>query len=147
MLGASKLFTKILQKLPYYNSLAKEYEAKKYTRRKLARNLKDDHHSVIVAKEGPRSIVGFCFNHFDDFTIWIDWFGVDRSARGRGVGVAILGETFKTAKERGAHKVWCDCRSSNQPSKNLLRKVGFRNLVEIKNHWYGQDFILWEKFI
>jgi ribosomal protein S18 acetylase RimI-like enzyme len=144
---AARLFTKVLRELPYYNSLAKEWETKKYTRGKLAEKLKLDSYSVILAQENPQSIIGFCFNHFDDFTVWIDWFGVDPSARKHGVGAGLLEETINTAKNRRAHKVWCDSRSNNQPSKNLLRKIGFRDLVEIKNHWYGQDFILWEKFV
>jgi hypothetical protein len=79
---------KVLRELPYYNSVAKEYEAKKCTRGKLAEKLKEDPYSVMVAEESPRGIVGLCFNHFDDFTIWIDWFGVDRSTRMRGVGAS-----------------------------------------------------------
>jgi hypothetical protein len=28
-----------------------------------------------------------------------------------------------------------------------LKKLGFREIIELKNHWYGQDFILWERFV
>jgi RimJ/RimL family protein N-acetyltransferase len=141
-----KLFSEILRDIPYYNPLAKESEAKKYTVPKLARKLSHDPYSVLVATNSYGRIVGFSFNHFDDFTIWIDWFGVEQSSRNKGVGLAILKATLENAIKREAHKVWCDCRSSNEPSKNLLRKAGFREIAEIKNHWYKQDFILWEKF-
>jgi ribosomal protein S18 acetylase RimI-like enzyme len=142
----SRVFATILKDNPYYNALAKKSERAKYTRKGLIKKLADDPWSILVARNGVGKIVGFCFNHFDDFTIWIDWFGVTSDSRKQGVGTSILTKTFETARKRGAHKVWCDTRANNEPSKNLLTKLGFRRLVEIKNHWYGQDFILWEKF-
>jgi ribosomal protein S18 acetylase RimI-like enzyme len=143
----SKLFSKILEDLPYYNSLAKENELRKYTPPKLAEKQKQDKYSVLVALDESNEIVGFCFNHFDDFTIWLDWFGVKPPNRKKGTGGAIIQALFKTATERGAHKVWCDTRTSNEASKNLLRKLGFKEIAEVKNHWYKQDFILWERFM
>lgn len=143
----ARLFSKILSGLPYSNSLAKKHEIQKYTAARLTEKLPQDPYSVLVATEKTGKIVGFCFNRFDDFTIWIDWFGVEPSERNKGVGMAILQATFETAGKRGAHKVWCDSGTSNEPSKNLLRKAGFREIVEIKKHWYEQDFILWERFV
>jgi len=141
------LFSETLQALPYYNSLAKKCESKKYTPRKLAEKQSQDPYSVLVAVSESNEVVGFCFNHFDDYTIWLDWFGVKKSKRRHGIAAAILNGLFEASAKRGAHKVWCDTRSSNEPSKNLLRKMGFKEIVEIKNHWYNQDFILWERFL
>lgn len=145
--AVSKLFRKILRELPYYNSLAKWHESRKYSPRLLAEKSMKDPFSVLVAKNEDGEIVGFCFNHVDDFTVWIDWFGVRSDLRRKGIGEAILNKTFETARKRGAHKVWCDTRSNNEPSKNLLRKMGFTELVTIKDHWYRQDFTLWERFV
>jgi ribosomal protein S18 acetylase RimI-like enzyme len=143
----ARLFARTLREIPYYNALAKDGEARKYTATALARKLSEDPYSVLVAKDIAGSIVAFSFNHLDDYTIWVDWLGVDPSARHSGVATAILRMTTQTAPERRAHKVWCDTRATNEPSKNLLQKMGFTRLVEIKNHWYGQDFILWEKLV
>lgn len=143
----AKLFSEVLKRLPYYNALAKRYELRKYAPNELVQKQTKDRYSVLAALDESDRIVGFCFNHFDDFTIWIDWFGVDSSARQKGIGMTILKSTFDSARKRGAHKVWCDSRASNEPSKNLLRKAGFRDIAEIKDHWYGQDFILWERFV
>jgi ribosomal protein S18 acetylase RimI-like enzyme len=145
--AAARLFAGILREIPYYNALAKDGEAKKYTTTTLSRKISEDPHSVLVAKDPDGKVVGFGFSHLDDYTVWIDWLGVDSTSRNSGVGAAILGETLRTAPERRAHKVWCDTRTTNEPSKNLLHKMGFARLVEIKNHWYGQDFILWEKLV
>jgi ribosomal protein S18 acetylase RimI-like enzyme len=75
------------------------------------------------------------------------WFGVDPKARGNGIGKLLSEDTFETSKKRGAHKIWCDSRSTDESSKNLLRKVGFRENVEIKDHWYRQDFIFWQRYL
>jgi RimJ/RimL family protein N-acetyltransferase len=141
------LFSRILSSLPYYNSLAKENELMKYTSEKLAEKQKEDKYSILVALGKSESIVGFCFSHFDDFTIWLDWFGVEPSKRNKGAGAVIIRTLLETAPERHAHKIWCDTRSSNEPSKALLRKMGFKEIAEVKNHWYRQDFILWERFL
>jgi ribosomal protein S18 acetylase RimI-like enzyme len=50
-------------------------------------------------------------------------------------------------RRRGAHKVWCDSRANNAPAKSLFRKIGFRKIALIEKHWYGLDFILWERFV
>lgn len=141
------LFSQILHELPYYSPLAKGCESKKYTLAKLAEKRSQDPYSILVAVDESDKVLGFCFNHFDDFTIWVDWFGVERHTRRRGIGKTLLNCLFELSEKRGAHKVWCDTRSSNEPSKNLLREMEFNEIVEIKNHWYKQDFILWERFL
>jgi ribosomal protein S18 acetylase RimI-like enzyme len=141
------VFSQVLRDIPYYSSLAKEGETKKYTFESLTEKLELEPLSVVIAKGLKGEVIGFCFSHFDDYTVWIDWLGVVADSRKTGVGTALLETVIRTAPGRRAHKVWCDTRADNEPSKNLLRKMGFDNLVEIKNHWYGQDFMLWEKFV
>lgn len=147
LVETSELFSEVLQDLQYYNSLAKENELKKYTPPKLSRKQEEDPYSVLVAIDKSGKIIGFCFSHFDDFTIWLDWFGTEQSVRDKGVGTAIVKHLLETAPKRNAHKVWCDTRTSNEKSKRLLRKLGFSEIAEVKNHWYKQDFILWERFV
>lgn len=144
---SSRLFRRILRDMPYYNSSARWHEARKYSEKQLEKKTSEDPLSVLVAKDASGLVVGFCFNHFDDFTVWIDWFGVNPSYRTKGVGRAILSRTFETARKRGAHKVWCDSRANNEPSKSLLRNMGFREIALIEKHWYKLDFILWERFV
>jgi ribosomal-protein-alanine N-acetyltransferase len=144
---SSRLFRRILKDMPYYNSSARWHEARKYSEKQLERKASEDRYSVLVARDASGHVVGFCFNHFDDFTVWIDWLGVDPSHRMKGVGTAILSKAFETARVRGAHKVWCDSRTNNEPAKSLFRKMGFREIATIERHWYELDFILWERFV
>lgn len=100
-----------------------------------------------MVAEDSSGIIGFVFNRFDDYLIWIEWFGVDQDARREGVGSALIQALVRIAPKRKAHKIWCDTRSTNEPAKATFLKNGFRDLVELKNHWYGEDYILWERLL
>ncbi|MEM2741498.1 MAG: hypothetical protein QXD95_05055, partial [Nitrososphaeria archaeon] len=69
-----RLFSEVLNALPYYNSLAKKHELQKYVPLRLQEKISQDPYSVLIAVDNSGDIIGFCFNHFDDFTVWIDWF-------------------------------------------------------------------------
>jgi ribosomal protein S18 acetylase RimI-like enzyme len=140
----ASLFQEVLAGIPYYNRLAKQNESKKWSLRTLRTKLRDDAYSILVAHD-EHGILGFAFTRFDDYLIWIEWFGVDPKSRRDGVGSALIQELVRTASMRNAHKVWCDTRSNNVPAKSTFRKNGFRELVELKDHWYGEDYILWER--
>jgi len=140
------LFLEVLRLIPYYNELTKRDEPRKYTLEKLRTRLRDDSYSISVA-EDDTGLLGFAFTRFDDYVIWIEWFGVSPRSRRRGVGSAILQELVRTAPMRKAHKVWCDSRTTNEPVKATFHKNGFREVATLRNHWYGQDFILWERLV
>lgn len=138
------LFREVLANIPYYNSMARKGERSKYTVRDLRTKLRNDKYSVVVARD-KSGLLGFAFSHFDDYLIWIDWLAVNPTSRRLGVGSLIIRKVIKTSSERRAHKIWCDTRSTNEPAKLTLRKNGFREIAVVRNHWYGQDFILWER--
>ena len=140
------LFKKVISPLPYYNEIAKKYELGKYNFDELNKKIDSDPESVIIAEE-DNNIVGFCFSRLDDMTIWLEWFGVNEKARGNGIAKKIVLYLETTAKKRDAHKIWCDCRTENMKSINLLSTCGYTPICTLKNHWYKQDFILWQKEI
>ena len=143
----SRLFELVVTSLDYYNLLAKEAEIKKNNASRLSERLAADPFSILVAVDDDENIIGFSFSHFNDYTVYLDWFGVEPTLRRNGVGKSLLENTFEASRKRGAHKIWCDSRSTNEPSKNLLRKVGFREIVEVKDHWYRQDFVFWQRYL
>lgn len=143
----SKLFEHVVTSLDYYNLLAKEAEIEKNTAIRLSERLAADPFSVLVAVDDNGKIIGFSFSHFNDYTVYIDWFGVEPTLRRNGVGKSLLENTFEASKKRRAHKIWCDSRSTNEPSKKLLIKTGFREIAEVKDHWYRQDFVFWQRYL
>ena len=144
--GLSNLFLEIINALPYYNGLAKQTEAKKYTPAELLKKLEEDAKSIIAVKE-KEQIVAFCFSRFDDYTIWLEWFGVAPSSRGQKLSNILLQKLEASAQERNCHKIWCDSRTENQQSVNVLTRNGYEKVTLLRNHWYGQDFFLWQKFL
>lgn len=141
-----KVIESVVQAIPYYNDLAKQSEIAKFQTTDLLSKIETDKHSVLVATNKDE-IVGFCMSRFDDYLIWLEWFGVLETHRGKGIANLLLLELDKTITVRQCHKLWCDCRTTNKASIHILTNHGFRQIVTIPNHWYKQDFILWEKEI
>lgn len=140
------LFTDVVRALPYYNETAKKSELEKYSSALLCDSISKDPDSVLVAK-AEKEIVGFCISREDDGLIWLAWFGVHASFRCRGIGSALLQKLEDTVRNGRSHKIWCDCRTENEASKLVLTNHGYTQLCTVLNHWYGQDFILWEKLV
>lgn len=140
----STLFQSVINLIPYYNQRAKQAESAKYTADALRSKASADPGSVLVA-QCDSQIVGFAFNNLDDDTLWLAWFGVAPDFRNRGVGAGLLQALDRRALSLGVHKVWCDSRTENVESKFALMKHGFLPLCTIPDHWFRQDFILWEK--
>lgn len=141
---AASFFREIVAVLPYYNAMAKEVEMAKYSANGLLKSIEDDPSSVLIARlEG--NVIGICISRLDDTLIWLSWFAVDPRFRRLGVGASLIRALEQCTRVKGLHKIWCDCRTNNGPSKNLLINGGFEPLCTIRDHWYRQDFILWEK--
>ena len=134
----------MLSSIPYYNETAKKDERSKHTVGYLRDKLRADRYAVLVAHDGS-GILGFTISRWDDYLVWLEWLVVDSGSRRRGVASALLQKLIETAPARRAHKVWCDTRTTNEPAKATFRRNGFRPIAELKNHWYGEDYILWEK--
>jgi ribosomal protein S18 acetylase RimI-like enzyme len=88
--------------------------------------------------------VGFSITRHDADLWWICWFGVVPSARGDGVGRKLIENVIKVARARGVPKVWCDTRSENEKSIRILWEIGFERICDIRGHWFGQDYVLWQ---
>ncbi|MEW5926273.1 MAG: GNAT family N-acetyltransferase [Gemmatimonadota bacterium] len=138
------LMREVIAATPYYTDEARRSEIAKYPAEALREAAADDPGAVLVAKaEGE--VVGFCVSRPDDGLVWLSWFGVDPAWRGRGVADALLARLVDATRARGVHKLWCDSRTDNFPSRRALARAGFREICTVENHWYGLDFVLLEK--
>jgi len=142
----AKAIETLIAAIPYYNDLAKSNETARYNAAALLAKMKEDPYAIIVAEESD-CMAGFCLSRFDDYTIWLEWFGVTENFRGMGLTRQLLQKLEDTVITRDCHKIWCDCRTSNTAAIHLLTGAGYTQMVTVKNHWYKQDFILWEKAI
>jgi ribosomal protein S18 acetylase RimI-like enzyme len=141
---AAFLFSEIVASLPYYNEAAKASETAKYSAEDLRRYSAEDPDSVLLARH-LGEIVGICISRLDDSIVWLSWFVVDHRYRRMSIGKSLINCLEQSVRSRRIHKIWCDCRTENTASKALLLRNGFDPLCTVRNHWYGQDFILWEK--
>jgi ribosomal protein S18 acetylase RimI-like enzyme len=139
------LMRETIQPLSCYNGRAIRAELTKYTAEKLRALAAREPHAVLVARDGG-GLTGFCVSRYDDGTIWLSWFGTALRARGRGIGASLLAALAATLPSRHAHKIWCDSRTDNTESKSVLTRAGYRQIATLTNHWYGQDYYLWEYY-
>jgi ribosomal protein S18 acetylase RimI-like enzyme len=141
--AVAALMRSVIEPLAYYNAPAIVSELAKYSADALRALHAGDPQAVLVARDGD-ALAGFCVSRFDDGTIWLSWFGVASRARGRGVGGALIAALQATVPSRGAHKIWCDSRTDNVESRAVLERAGFRQVATLADHWYHQDYYLWE---
>jgi ribosomal protein S18 acetylase RimI-like enzyme len=132
-----------IQPLSYYNERARRAELAKYAASGLRVLVAEDPQAVLVARDST-GLIGFCVSRYDDGTVWLAWFGTVSRARGRGVGASLLAALATTLPSRHAHKIWCDSRVDNTQSQSVLERAGFRRIATLSNHWYEQDYYLWE---
>ena len=141
--AVAALMRDTIEPLACYNERARRAELARYAADGLRALVAGDPQAVLVARDRS-GLIGFCVSRFDDGTIWLSWFGTAARARGRGVGASLLAALALTLPSRHAHKVWCDSRTDNRESLSVLERAGFRRIATLTNHWYGQDYHLWE---
>ena len=142
----SNLAQEVIINTPYYNKLAKENEIKKYNQENSKIRLNDPMFLDIAAK-GKNKIEGFCSGYYYAGTFWIDWIGVSKKSRKKGLATQILNFLESYLLNYGVHKIWFDTRTDNKESNSLFKKLRYKKIVLLKNHWYNQDFYLWYKLI
>ena len=144
--AVSRLIRRVILGCYASHPKAKLGESAKYTPSRLRARIKRDRDAVFVAIS-DRRIVGFCVNCKDDGVLQLEWYGVDPAHRQHGMGQRLLQHLINSGRRRGCHKVWCDTNSDNRASARVLTHAGFEPVCTLENHWYGQDFILWQKVI
>lgn len=142
----SNLISEVISPLVYYNELARKTEIEKYSPFRLKESIAEDEDSILLAFCDNR-IIGFCITYFDDGLIWLSWIGVHPDFRRYKTAEKLLVKMEESVQARGAHKIWCDCRTVNTASISLLGGLGYKQICTVNNHWYGLDFILWEKLV
>ncbi|MEK7650435.1 MAG: N-acetyltransferase [Patescibacteria group bacterium] len=143
----SVLIASIISHVPYYNDRAKAENIRQYRGEALHRRIKSPHHLLLIAQEEGGKIVGFCSGVDQSGTFYAEWIGVDPATRRQGVAQVLVDYLFTLLRESGNHKIWLDTRADNLESISFLQKMNFAKVGELKNHWFNQDYYIWEKFL
>lgn len=142
----SLAFRAVVEPLTLYNEWARTEELARYAPDKIEDLLATDAQSLLLAYRGP-DLAGFLITRPDDGPLWLSWFGVLPSFRGQNIGNSLIKKLIVDAAARGHWKIWCDTREGNVFSIPLLEQNGFVFRCRLERHWYGQTFLLWERFV
>jgi len=97
----------------------------------------EENDTILLVAEDDEGIVGYVYarmeprsyNDLLDACTKLHDIYVDERVRRRGVGEALLRETFRRAKEKGAPRVVLLTASQNEGAHRLFRRVGFRTTM------------------
>jgi len=96
-------------------------------------------HPIVVVEDQNGSLIGFastsvyrprpCYSGVAEFSVY-----VARSARGQGAGRAAMLALIDAARDKGFWKLVSRVFAENEPSRALLRGVGFREVGTYRKH-------------
>lgn len=105
----------------------------------IATRLHDARHPLLVATDAAGVVIGWaglssyrardCYAGISEFSIYLD-----RAARGRGVGRALLAALIDAAQTRGCWKLVSRIFPSNIASRRLCAACGFREVGIYEKH-------------
>jgi ribosomal protein S18 acetylase RimI-like enzyme len=145
--GLSQLAIEIISNLDYLNDQARELNVSAYQTGTLSKRLGRAHNLFLVAKDESGKIIAFCAGDSQAVTFYLEWIGVVFSQRKKGVARALLEYLPPTLKEKGDHKIWLMIRTENKESLAFFQNAGYSQVGLFQNHFFGQDYSLWEKFL
>ncbi len=100
---------------------------------------------TLLAKEGD-DVVGYITLICDSGVAQIEPLMVDPEKKGQGIGLYLLQEAEKLAKEKGVHKLWLET-GEGWKAKEFYLKHGYSIRTELPNHTGEYNFILMDKMI
>lgn len=142
----SQVLKAAIHDVPHFPKKAAQQEGSNYVPSKVRRRTKEQNLIQVVAKEG-KLIVGAGYGICYAGVCYLEWIGIQRTHRGKGIGKKLVRYLEQAAKRQGIHKVWLNTDNHNLASIKLFRSAGYRKIGVVKKHWYGTDNILWEKQI
>lgn len=129
---------------PFYSDWAKSEEMAGLTADKLLTIPKEN---VLIFLENDVVLGVLVSSSEEAGLLWLSWCVVSPAARGRGIAGALIEAFHASAKARGVHKTWCDSRVGNTASARMLEKAGYVVVATLKKHWYGLDYLIWERLV
>jgi len=141
-----KLMHEVLPNIEYYPKPILMEFLKMYTL-KFFKEMPKQKDSIILLSKEKDEITGFAFGWDDYGVYWLDWLGVKKEHRHKGIATELLKAFEKECKKRGSHKVHLDTSKTNFPAISCYLKNGYRIEGELKKHWLKWDYVLLSKFI
>ncbi len=135
----------IMHSMHYNFASRKEYASKVTT--KYIRSVIGSGGAAVIAMHN-KEMVGCLWATFDSADrsiMYFEWTLVAKPYRGHDLAYRMHMDLEKLVMKEGVRKIWGDSRASNYQAINLEKKLGIRTIGKLKRHWFGQDYIFWEK--
>ncbi len=143
-IATARLLEQAILESPFYSDWAKSEEIAGLTAEKL---LAMPPQNIFLAVEAS-TVLGVLVSSSEEAgLLWLSWVVVSPAARGHGIAGMLIDAFHTSAAARGVHKTWCDSRVGNAASARMLEKAGYTVITTFKKHWYGLDYLIWERLV
>lgn len=143
-----KLVYETIFSLPTYPRAGSEEQIRTFTPDRLKEHIKNpDRLNTIVIDNG--NVVGFLFGVIERLSnaniFYLEWNGITPLYRNKGIMQSMWNRMDMWSRDKGLEGILVDTLTNNQKMIRFLQKNNMNIWVELKNHWYGQDYFLWGK--
>jgi ribosomal protein S18 acetylase RimI-like enzyme len=142
--GLAALIKRIVEATPYYPTSLRQEEQRRYSAKDVRLLISDPRSLVLLALEEER-IAGFAVGTFvDRVELDLDWVGVDRASRRRGLASSLLAAVEQCAAQREVRRIVCEINPLNGPSRAMLVQSGYKPTGRTRT-WAGVEHQEWSK--
>lgn len=100
--------------------------------------------ALLLVAEVDGGIAGAATFDISGGVLFVPWICVAESARHLRIGPALYDAAFAQGRERGCHKASGVSLTSNRGVLRYLKRIGGNQVGLLKNHWFGQDYLMWD---
>jgi GNAT superfamily N-acetyltransferase len=137
---------KEILKASHYNAAARQTYSSQVSSAYMRGILKGAGFAVLAFKRSePVGCLWTSFDSADRSIMTFEWILVNRRYKKQGIAKLMHNFAERLAVSQGVRKIWGDSRASNYQAIALGAKLDVRRIGKLKKHWFGQDYILWEK--
>lgn len=115
-----------------------------------SRKLYDDGRVFVAEdKSGLLGVIGYWHMPYHPKKVcWMDWLGVEKNHKRRGIGSALLLNMLSILRKKRYRMICCEKSSKDIPAKLFYERYGFKESGRIKKYWEdGGDWVVLVKRI
>lgn len=128
---------------PHYNDAFKAFESARLTKAYLDQLFHTDPRHVMTIRDDGE-LAGFILSGPEYGVLWQYWSYVDPKYRSGTLAMRVM-RSYQTVWQNDRfHKILTYSRPENKVSIALMERYGYRRVAELKQHLFGEDYLLYE---